>query len=111
MIANPEKALDALTREELGLNPDDSRLADRRGNLVVLHLLRRREPAADPLSFSAIAKHGILIAAADFGRRAVLRRRGLEPVLGPQRPLWRRAHAVDRHRAAATYGILLALWR
>ena len=49
LVANPDKALDTLAREELGLNPDDLG-GDRRGPLVLRLLRRRREPAAHSLS-------------------------------------------------------------
>ena len=79
-------------------------LAHQRGHLLLPHLFRRRELAADPLRVRSIRpRHSDRLA--HFGHGAVLRRRRLEPVLRAERLSRRGAHA--GHRRGRGRGDLL----
>ena len=96
LIANPEKALDTLAREELGLNPDD--LGSPIGAAVSSFtcLLHRRELAAH--SISVRLEPGRADRRRPVGRGVVRGRRGAQPVLGQERMARRVAHVLDRQR-------------
>jgi VIT1/CCC1 family predicted Fe2+/Mn2+ transporter len=64
LIANPEKALDTMVREELGLNPDD--LGSPTGAPLLLHRVLDRRELADH-SLPPRASHGVAVAASDLG--------------------------------------------
>ena len=78
LIANPEKALDTLAREELG-QPRRSRLAARRGSVLVRRLCDWREPSAAALSLGG--GPGRADRRNDLRRRSVRRRLAAEPFL------------------------------
>ena len=98
LVKNEANALDALAREELGLNPDD--LGSPWGAAIYSFLAfcaRRDHPAgAVPVRIAAAAvghdrrDH--------CGHRVVRCRRRVEPVHGPQRARGRAAHGADRRR-------------
>ena len=95
MIANREEALKTLAREELGPQSGRSRLADRRGGIVVSRLQHWRHCAAPALR----ARRGLIGPAhrlCDEQRLAVCPRSGSQPVFGAQCPRRRPADAADR---------------
>src|SRR6185437_1422963 len=77
LIANPEKALDTLAREELGLNPDD--LGSPIGAAVSsFRVFDRREPSHHSLPAQAAERHRHR--RRDVRHSPVHRRRGAKPV-------------------------------
>ncbi len=94
LIANPEKALDTLAREELGLNPDDLGSPTRRRHLLLHRLLHRRQSAAHSIPVRFEPRRADRRRACRRG--AVRGRRGAEPVLRQRGVPRRLPHAADR---------------
>jgi VIT1/CCC1 family predicted Fe2+/Mn2+ transporter len=96
LIANPDKALDTLAREELGLNPDD--LGSPTGAAVSSFICFAIGASLPIIPFLLKLPNGLVVAAAIFRRGAVRGRRGAQPFLGQERMARRVAHVLDRQR-------------
>ena len=95
LFEDPERALDQLIREELGLDPDELGLADR-GGVRVVRRVRDRGVRAGPAVPDR--ERGGRVRGGDRAepRRPLRRRRRGEPADRPERPVLRRPPGRDR---------------